>query len=194
MRLTPNSLPSQLHVHLPLESFCLAKQDVIDESYRKARKMDSSEFATQFSPVSSGIMEGIRRALFGGRAADNINAELYKLNIYGISTVLFFFPMDPHITLVVVLSTKHEGGTLLIPHGGHEFSFDSAGAINRDCLRQAPFVAFYSDVEHEVSIVTTGYRVTLTYNLHLVPCHSRIATELASSDLPSSVSTKSASS
>jgi hypothetical protein len=29
-------------------------------------------------------------------------------------------------------------------------------------------VVFYSDVEHEVSVVTSGYRVTLTYNLYLV--------------------------
>ncbi|KAF8878120.1 hypothetical protein CPB84DRAFT_1751976 [Gymnopilus junonius] len=28
------------------------------------------------------------------------------------------------------------------------------------------FVAFYNDIEHEVSVVTAGYRVTLTYNLY----------------------------
>ncbi|KAF7964956.1 hypothetical protein HWV62_1440, partial [Athelia sp. TMB] len=28
------------------------------------------------------------------------------------------------------------------------------------------YVAFYSDVEHEVALVTSGYRVTLTYNLY----------------------------
>lgn len=31
---------------------------------------------------------------------------------------------------------------------------------------KAAFVVFYSDVEHEVSVVESGYRVTLTYNLY----------------------------
>ena len=77
-------------------------------------------------------------------------------------------------SLVVVLPTKHEGGALVLRHEGREFSFDSASAINRDGLRHAPFVAFYSDVEHEVYVVTSGYRVTLTYNLHLVTPNSSI--------------------
>jgi len=66
-------------------SFGLAKEDVIDESYRKARKMDASQFATQFSPTSSGIMEGVQKALFGRRTTESIKVELYKLNVYGIS-------------------------------------------------------------------------------------------------------------
>jgi hypothetical protein len=70
-------------------------------------------------------------------------------------------------SLVVILPTKHEGGSLLFRHRGREFSFDSAGAVatDPDDLKAA-FVAFYSDVEHEVSVVKSGYRVTLTYNLY----------------------------
>jgi hypothetical protein len=76
-------------------SFGLAKKDVVDESYRKALKMDSSEFATQFSPLSSGIMEGIRKALFGKRTTENIKVELYKLNVYGISNPFFLSCVNP---------------------------------------------------------------------------------------------------
>ena len=84
---------------------------------------------------------------------------------------------------MVILPTKHEGGSLVFRHGGREFSFDSASAINQDGLRQAPFVAFYSDVEHEVSVITSGYRVTLTYNLHLVTPNLSITPEPTPSDL-----------
>ncbi|KIM42955.1 hypothetical protein M413DRAFT_69792 [Hebeloma cylindrosporum] len=169
-------------------SFGLAKEDVVDESYRKAGKMDASEFATQFSPTTSGIMENIRQALFGRRTTDSIKVELYKLNVYGPGS---FF--KPHVdtprsesmvgSLVVVLPTKHEGGSLLFRHEGQEFSFDSANAmaLDKNGVPQAPFVAFYSDVEHEVSVVNSGYRVTLTYNLHLVKPNSSIATEPAPS-------------
>ncbi|KIM35886.1 hypothetical protein M413DRAFT_449513 [Hebeloma cylindrosporum] len=163
-------------------SFGLAQRDVIDESYRKALKMDSSQFAAQFSPLSSGIMKGIRKALFGNQTIEDIKVELYKLNVYGPGS---FF--KPHVdtprganmvgSLVVVLPTEHEGGSLLIRHREEEFSFDSADAIKKDGLRQAHFVAFYSDVEHEVSVVTSGFRVTLTYNLHLITPNSSIAPE-----------------
>jgi hypothetical protein len=70
------------------------------------------------------------------------------------------------------------------PHGTAEVEIPSGGSINKDGLRQAPSVAFYSDVEHEVSVVTSdGYRVTLTYNLHLVTPNSSITPEPVPSDL-----------
>ena len=71
-------------------------------------------------------------------------------------------------SLVVVFPTFHEGGALLLRHRGHEWIFDSgqalAGAAN-DRL-SIGYVAFFSDIEHEVAPVTSGYRVTLTYNLY----------------------------
>jgi hypothetical protein len=71
-------------------TFGVAKNNVLDESYRKAGKMDASEFAVQFSPTSSGIMEGIRNSLFGGRPNESIKVELYKLNVYGTSIIPSF--------------------------------------------------------------------------------------------------------
>jgi len=70
-------------------------------------------------------------------------------------------------SLVVVLPTVHEGGSLIIRHNGKEWTFDSAKAVNTESTPHAAFVAFFSDVEHEVTPVTSGYRVTLTYNLYL---------------------------
>jgi hypothetical protein len=71
-------------------------------------------------------------------------------------------------SLVVVFPTSHEGGTLFLRHRGHEWIFDSgqalAGAAN-DQL-SIGYVAFFSDFEHEVAPVTSGHRVTLTYNFY----------------------------
>ena len=71
-------------------------------------------------------------------------------------------------SLVVVFPTFHEGGDLLLRHRGREWIFNSgkalAGAAN-DQL-SIGYVAFFSDIEHEVAPVTSGYRVTLTYNLY----------------------------
>jgi hypothetical protein len=69
-------------------------------------------------------------------------------------------------SLVVILPTKHEGGSLLFRSQGREYAFNSADAVMTDGELKAAFVAFYSDVEHEVSLVESGYRVTLTYNLY----------------------------
>lgn len=70
-------------------------------------------------------------------------------------------------SLVVVLPTNHEGGSLIIRNAGKEWSFDSAQAVKDESTPHAAFIAFFSDVEHEVTTITAGYRVSLTYNLYL---------------------------
>ena len=70
--------------------------------------------------------------------------------------------------LVVVLPTRHEGGSLPLRHHGREWVLNSADIVspqNSESPRAA-FVAFFGDIEHEVSVVKSGYRVTLTYNLY----------------------------
>ena len=69
-------------------------------------------------------------------------------------------------SLVIVFPTKHEGGALTFHHGGGKWTFNSAEMVTTQTEPSIAFVAFYSDVEHEVAPVTSGYRVTLTYNLY----------------------------
>ena len=80
-------------------------------------------------------------------------------------------------SLVVVFPTAHEGGTLLLRQDSREWTFDSAAILSRAqqaqplgdgaaVPRSAAFIAFFSDVEHEVTPVLSGHRVTITYNLY----------------------------
>jgi 2-oxoglutarate-Fe(II)-dependent oxygenase superfamily protein len=69
-------------------------------------------------------------------------------------------------SLVVVLPTPHEGGALLIRHRGQEWTFDSASALSTAPPSSVGYIAFFSDVEHEVTPVVSGHQVTLTYNLY----------------------------
>jgi hypothetical protein len=75
-------------------------------------------------------------------------------------------------SLVIVFPTPHEGGALLARHRGQEWSFDpSSSAIAiaenvRPDTTKISYVVLLNDVEHEVMPVTSGYRVTLTYNLY----------------------------
>jgi hypothetical protein len=70
-------------------------------------------------------------------------------------------------SLVVVLPTKHTGGALHLRHDGKSFIHDCSNKFSSS-PPQVAWVAFYSDVEHEISKVEQGHRVTLTYNLYFV--------------------------
>lgn len=63
-------------------SFGLDKKDILDETYRKAWKMDSSRFSTSFDIVNTGILDHVYAKLTPG-SPDMIRPELYKLNAYG---------------------------------------------------------------------------------------------------------------
>lgn len=62
-------------------------------------------------------------------------------------------------SVVIVFPTPHQGGSLALRHNGKEFIFNSD-------QEKISYVAFFSDVEHEVLPVSEGYRITLTYNLY----------------------------
>ncbi|KIM90260.1 hypothetical protein PILCRDRAFT_811978 [Piloderma croceum F 1598] len=153
-------------------TFGVDTKDVLDESYRKAGKIDVANFATKFNIARTGLVELIRSELLEGEGArKGINVELYKLNVYGKDS--FFKPHkdtprgpDMFGSLVVVFPTTHEGGALILRHGKKEWTFDSAKEIFEQSQLSIGYIAFYSDVEHEVALVKSGFRVTLTYNLY----------------------------
>ena len=71
-------------------------------------------------------------------------------------------------SLVIVFPTPHQG-ELVLRHKDREWTFDANALV---ALRSSPslaYVAFYSDIEHEVLAVTSGQRITLTYNLYATP-------------------------
>ncbi|KAH0834875.1 hypothetical protein J3R83DRAFT_10520 [Lanmaoa asiatica] len=98
--------------------FGRSKETVLDDTYRKAKKMDLDSFAPLFDPRSLGILEQVSRGLLTGNRGPGITEmELYKLNVYGEGD--FFKPHQdtPRSesivgSLVVVLPTQHEGGQL----------------------------------------------------------------------------------
>ncbi|CAA7263501.1 unnamed protein product [Cyclocybe aegerita] len=179
-------------------TFGLGQKDVLDESYRKAGKMDAAAFATHFSPLQLGVVDTIVDSLFQGhRDSKGVCAELYKLNVYGPGAFFKAHVDTPRSdkmfgSLVIILPTTHTGGSLIFRHQGNEWFFDSAKAVNEEPTPHAAFVAFFSDVEHEVCEVTSGNRVTLTYNLYFVdsPITARVtlSEDKAETDLKAAIS------
>ncbi|PCH40469.1 hypothetical protein WOLCODRAFT_162377 [Wolfiporia cocos MD-104 SS10] len=163
-----------------LESTCDAApfginhQNVLDESYRKAGKLDTSEFATGFDPQRLGLLDTIRTDLFEGNERRNITAELYKLNVYGKDSFFKAHKDTPRAedmfdSLVIAFPTAHEGGSFILRQGTEEWTVDSARMVADRTKPCVAYIAFYSDVEHEITPVKSGHRVTLTYNLYFMP-------------------------
>ncbi|TCD68159.1 hypothetical protein EIP91_011437 [Steccherinum ochraceum] len=155
-------------------SFGLNQQDVVDESYRKAGKLDGAHFATKFHLENSGLLNIVRDAILeGDQATLPIKAEPYKINVYGPGSFFKAHKDTPRAenmfgSLVLIYPTTHSGGSLVFRDNGDEWTFDSAAAVQVNSVSTPciGYAAFFADVEHEVLPVQTGYRVTLTYNLY----------------------------
>ncbi|KAJ4303906.1 hypothetical protein N0V88_001506 [Collariella sp. IMI 366227] len=159
-------------------TFGLGGQDVYDELYRKAGKLDPTQFSSTFNPYELGIVDAIAQALLPSlrhaKQTRAVKAELYKLNLYSGPSGKFKAHVDTPRSpaqfgsLVVCLPVSFQGGALEVRHKGKTLSFDwsnSAVNGNEPAIRWA---AFYSDCEHEIFEVTDGHRLTLTYNLYSV--------------------------
>jgi hypothetical protein len=75
---------------------------------------------------------------------------------------------DMFASLVLVLPSPHTGGELRLTHSNAEHIFDSGNLLSSSIISDpnVAYVAFYSDVDHEVQQVLSGHRVTITYNLY----------------------------
>ncbi|KIK15682.1 hypothetical protein PISMIDRAFT_687048 [Pisolithus microcarpus 441] len=171
---TPEELDSLSNACQPA-SFGVNHERVHHESYRKAGEMNIASFATRFSARNAGLILTVRQELLDCNENRDIKVELYKLNVYGKDSFFKAHKDTPrHETmfgsLVVIFPTHHEGGEFVLREGYREWSLDFAKMLSdsphRPCVG---YVAFFSDVEHEVRQVTSGHRVTLTYNLYLTP-------------------------
>lgn len=184
---TTENKMKQLLQDMQPATFGYQGQDVLDESYRKAPKLDPSHFACTFSPHELGIIDEVARILlpqfedrpkwrkrtFSEPYIEDVcvmRADLYKLNVYAGPSGHFKAHVDtPRSTkqigsLVVCLPCVHQGGQLEVRHEGRTMTFD--WSMPETARPEIQWAAFYSDCEHEVMEVTSGHRITLTYNLY----------------------------
>lgn len=78
-------------------TFGFNEKDVLDESYRKAGKLDRSEFATGFDVHRNGLVDIVRNDLLNDEEVQgSIRAELYKLNVYGALQSVVNYSLAKH--------------------------------------------------------------------------------------------------
>jgi hypothetical protein len=147
------------------------------ETRRDRRVRDGLQrLATNGSMVIQGlelglVLDEVREALCPGDEVSP-DAELYGLHAYepgGHFASHKDTPRDPSVfaTLVVCLPSPFSGGTLVLRHGEtreHRWERQDARGERYDpTLLQ--WAAFYGDVDHEVTRVWSGLRLTATWLL-----------------------------
>ncbi len=145
------------------------EETIYDANVRKSWQIATEDFELtnpQWAEALQEAVEQIGKQLGLGDA--KIEAELYKLLIYeegGFFAAHRDTEKTPNMfgTLVVNLPSEHEGGELIVSHGGQSYTYSFADS---DGFHPA-FVAFYADCYHEVKPVTSGYRINLIYNLSI---------------------------
>lgn len=156
-------------------TFGRGSENVLDEKYRKAWKLDSGAFSWLFNPDSGRFVAELAQGFCPWDQLDRgIRLEAYKLNVYGKGGFFKSHKDTPRGanmfgSLVVVLPIAHEGGGLILRHRGRELNFDASTVLKRAPPSTVAYVAFYSDVDHEVLEVSSGHRVTITFNLYFDP-------------------------
>ena len=144
-------------------SFGLGSRTVTDKNYRDALKLEPDSFMTNFNISNTPLINDITNLM---TITSPFRAELYKLNIYSVGGHFKSHVDTPRSgnmfgSLVVCLPFPFTGGELVTRHRGRQVTFN--WTTKSDAIQWA---AFYSNVEHEVLPVTSGNRITLTYNLY----------------------------
>ena len=141
-------------------------ETVVNENVRKTWELDADEF-TCGNPAWQAYLNQLSK-----QATQNLGVEVaasaqtYKLLLYEEGA--FFKPHRdteklPGMfgTMVVCLPSEHTGGEVQLVHNGKQQSMVTATTSAHDLSA----LAWYSDVQHEIKPVTSGYRLVLTYHL-----------------------------
>jgi len=126
-------------------------------------KIESSRWNKELEPVLDHLKKDI-----GLSENAKLKASLHNLLIYEpgqfFSSHQDSEKLDGMVaSLVIVLPSRHSGGSLIIEHHGDKKQFKTS----QFPLDKLTYIAFYADCHHEVKAIKEGYRVVLTYNLVL---------------------------
>lgn len=153
-----------LLAHAEPAPFGSAKETKLDRSVRDAQRLVArGEVAVAgFDPAA--VMDEIEAAL---SPRTHLQATLADVIVYPAGGKFLRHKDTPRSTelvgtLVVEVPSVHAGGAFVLDDGRGEQVFDWSGRPDRGAVR---WVAFFSDVDHEVKLVTDGTRVTLVYSL-----------------------------
>jgi 2OG-Fe(II) oxygenase superfamily len=166
--------------------FGRGEQTVTDPDVRDTWEIPKHLVRAEWNDATLKVILATVKEELGLPNAAELTADLHSLLVYETNQH-FLAHQDSEKddsmvgTLVVTLPSSYTGGELMVGHNEEWKAY-------RGSKTALSLVAFYADCRHEVLKVTSGYRITLTYNLLLHGDTSRpegdggTAAELA--DLP----------
>ncbi len=166
--------------------FGKGRKTITDTAVRSAWELNAEHLSfknEEWKGFMGQIVEKVRTGL--GIENTSIAVSLYKLLIYEEGD--FFLPhkdsekeLGMFGTLIIGLPSSHTGGELVIRFDEKEKIIDfSSPASNY----KIPYVAFFADCDHEIKPITSGYRVSLVYNLIQSPDSQRLGQSEMSSQV-----------
>jgi predicted 2-oxoglutarate/Fe(II)-dependent dioxygenase YbiX len=146
-------------------SFGRGEQTLTDAEVRDTWEVPIHLVSAEWTEAAfKNILATVREEL-GLPTSSELTADLHSLLVYE-QDQHFIAHQDSEKddsmvgTLVVTLPSSYAGGELMVEHNGERRAYLGS-------KRELTLVAFYADCQHEVLKVTSGYRITLTYNLLL---------------------------
>ncbi|RYO80570.1 hypothetical protein DL764_009885 [Monosporascus ibericus] len=143
---------------------------LVDESVRKTWELGRDEFRLANQPdwdafVADALLRDLAEKALG-MPSSGVRAEPYKLLLYEEGSFFRKHKDSEKVagmidTLVVCLPARHDGGDVRLSHAGKSRMF----ATSRSSAYGLTALAWFSDVTHEITQVTSGYRLVLTYNI-----------------------------
>ncbi|XP_028397869.1 uncharacterized protein LOC114521584 [Dendronephthya gigantea] len=148
--------------------FGLGDQTLVDETVRKTWQLDPKQITIKNDHFLTGVENVVSSAKKNlGCDKKAVKAKLYKVLLYEKGGH-FKAHRDTEkengmfATMVLQLPSKFEGGKITVRHAGDEKVVKMDGERSSYCCKYA---AHYSDCEHEVSKIVSGYRLALVYSL-----------------------------
>ena len=147
------------------------EETLVDTSVRDCRQIDSARIrlgGAAWADTFGGILKDAAEGL--GCPPERLDASLYKLLIYDTGG-FFAAHRDTEkadgmvATLSLSLPVSGVGGELVVRHRDREASIDMTAAEPSELA----WAAFYADCSHETRPVTEGHRLSLVFNLSLLP-------------------------
>ena len=140
------------------------KETKLDPKVRSAQRLKARDKVEVHGFVGATILDEIAAVLSPTR---KLSAQLTDVIVYKKGDKFRRHKDTPRAaeligTLVVGLPIAHTGGVFVVDDGRGAQRFDWSGQP-ADSL---PWVALFSDVDHEIEPVKSGARVTLVYALH----------------------------
>jgi hypothetical protein len=139
---------------------------IVDTSVQNTWELDASAVRCDNPKWTTYVESLANRARNDLGVRSNFRLEPYKLLLYEEGAFFKAHRDSEKVpgmfgTLVICLPSEHSGGDVRLVHGMTERILQTSPTSAFDLS----LLAWYSDVQHEVRYVISGYRLVLTYNL-----------------------------